>query len=105
MDAVLQELGAVECLVWWSPESSVNDIKYNQASDGRCAIAHEWTPEGWLQLVSYFEDYVAQERLTADSFEYFEDVTIDEVDPEGNPYTHTVTAYDQWRASWQEATS
>jgi hypothetical protein len=103
MDAVLKELGAVGCLLWWDPEAAANGIHYNLGADGRCAIAHPWTEEEWLQLVSYFEDYRTQTYLASDSFEYFEDVTETGTDPEGNPFTRIIPAYDQWREAWQEA--
>lgn len=38
--------------VWYDPDSTDNAISYNQASDGRCAIAHYFSEEdrAWLEI-------------------------------------------------------
>ncbi|MCM1564935.1 MAG: hypothetical protein NC238_03065 [Dehalobacter sp.] len=58
-DTYLQEVAVTPeggVWTWYDPDSSNNAIQYNQSTDGRCAVAHNFSESdrAWLEI--YLED-------------------------------------------------
>lgn len=78
MDALMQEVsatpviegdGSVPVWVWFESWAPTNDVTYNIGGDGRCAIAHRWTPlvrEWWESYTAGWAGVEIRDDLPAD---------------------------------------
>lgn len=66
---VIEGDGGVPVWVWFESDSPTNDVTYAVAADGRCAIAHPFTPlvrEWWEAYTAGWPGIEVRDDLPAD---------------------------------------